>query len=236
MTDLDTLLSQAAHSPDSPASEATVEADLARGRRALNHRRMRRTGTRSVLAGALAIGAFAAYSPGSHPSTSTAAGKPVTATATSKAPTLSTSTTGGSVSAAIKLVAYTGDQPKGYTVDSVPAGWEIQGVDNYVLTIAPIGFANQNIDAFEGKLVVMLQSKDEQPLTAADGDQVAVGSGTGIVSKFDREHGQQLNYRDASSGKWVDVQAPLSLHWTDAQLGQFAAGVHVNDGAEAGVG
>ena len=41
---------------------------------------------------------------------------------------------------------------------------------------------------------------------------------------------------DAPGHKWVDVQAPLSLHWTDAQLGQFAAGVHVNAGAEAGVG
>lgn len=238
MTDLDTLLSQAAHSPTGPASDATVDADLARGRRALTHRRMRRTGTRSVLAGALAIGAFAAYSPGSHPSTGTTAGKPVTSTATTKAPTLSTTTAGksGSVTAGIKLVAYTGEQPEGYTVDSVPAGWEIQGVNDFALAIAPVGFADQSIDSFRGKIVVMLQSMDAKPLTPAQGNTVAVGNGTGIVSNFDRQDGLQLNYKDATSGKWVMVQAPLSLHWTDAQLGTFAAGVHVNASAQAGRG
>ena len=70
-----------------------------------------------------------------------------------------------------------------------------------------------------GKLVVMLQSKDAKPFTAAEGDNVAVGTGTGIVSNYDRKDGLQLNYKDAT-GNQVMIQAPLSLHWTDAQLGR----------------
>ena len=142
MTDLDTLLSQAAHSPATPAPEAVVDADLARGRRALNHRRMRRTGTRSVLAGALAIGAFAAYSPGSHPAGTAprrAAGCTPTRQASLTPPRPATGKA-AAVPAGIKLVAYTGEQPKGYTVDSVPAGWELQGVNNFALVIAPVGY------------------------------------------------------------------------------------------------
>ena len=55
------------------------------------------------------------------------------------------------------------------------------------------------------------------------------------MSNVDRKDGLQLSYQDAN-GHEVMIQAPLSLHWTDAQLGQFAAGVHVNASAEAGVG
>lgn len=232
MTDLDTLLSQATHSPATPASEAVVDADLARGRRALNHRRMRRTGTRSVLAGALAIGAFAAYSPGSHPATSTTASKPA---ATTGKPSLTSTTTatGTAPSAGIKLVAYTGEQPKGYTVDSVPAGWELQGVDNFALVIAPVGDPDTSISDFEGKLVVMLESKDQHGVPS--GDAVMVGSAHGVVTHLGDNEGPILYFTDAS-GHRLDIQVPAALHWSDAQIAAFGAAVHVNASAEAGVG
>lgn len=231
MTDLETLLSNAGQHPG-PSDPALVDADVARGRRALTHRRMRRTGTRSLLVGALAVGSFAVvHTQGSHPAT-TAAKAP--ATVVTKATTVVTKPVAPK-SLAIQLVAYTGTQPEGYTVDSVPSGWEIQGVNNYNLNIVPIGFSDHDLSSFEGKIVVMLLSHDAKPLTPADGDQVAVGSGTGIVSSFDRKDGLQLGYEDAN-GHQVMIQAPLSLHWTDAQLGRFAAGVHVSPTAVAGFG
>jgi hypothetical protein len=223
MTDLDTLLSQAAHSPVHPASESLVDADVARGHRALVHRTMRRTGTRSVLAATLAVGTFAAVHASGHPAggTSTTALKP------------STQQVRPAVAPTVKLVAYTGAQPAGYTVDSVPAGWEIQGVTNFALAIAPVGFADQSLDSFQGKLVVMLMSKGQEPPTT--GVPVDVGvPGTGRISHSNP--GEPILTFQDSAGRWLDIQVPASLHWTDAQVVAFGAAVHANGSAVAGQG
>ncbi|MDX6255853.1 MAG: hypothetical protein QOJ11_2187 [Frankiales bacterium] len=204
MTDLDTLLSEAAHPDWAPVPDSLVDADLARGRRAFLHRRMRRTGTRSALAAVVAVGAFAAAQPhGGH-----------------------------SGASAIRLVDYTGTQPAGYTVDSVPAGWEIQGVSNYDLAIAPVGFADQRIDNFEGKLVVMLLSKDATPPTTGTAVDIGV-PGTGRINHANPE--PILDFQDAA-GHWVEIQVPVALHWSDAQVTDFGNAVHVNPTAQAGLG
>jgi hypothetical protein len=223
MTDPETLLSQAAHAfSTTPSPEAVVDADLARGRRALNHRRMRRSASRSVLAAGLAVGAFAAvHQQGGTGGTSTATRPSQHVTAPAVQAPLS-----------VKLVAYTGAQPDGYTVDSVPAGWEIQGVSNLVLAIAPVGFADRSLDSFEGKLVVMLLSADAAPPTT--GVPVNVGAaGTGRISHENPE--PILTFQD-QAGHWLDIQVPASLHWTDAQVAAFGSAVHANATAEAGVG
>jgi hypothetical protein len=213
MTDLQALLLDAGR-PGAEPSAHVVDDDLARGRRALARRRLRRGGTRSVLAAAAAVGTlFVVQAQGVSPSP--------THTATRSVPTSS-----------IKLVAYTGTQPEGYTVDSVPAGWEIQGVNNYALTIAAVGDPDRQVDSFAGKLVVMLLSKDGSIPTT--GSRVAVGSGYGVVSHFDLSTAQ-LFFTDAA-GHVLDIQVPVALHWTDAQIGQFGAAVHVNATAQAGVG
>jgi hypothetical protein len=227
MTDLQTMLSNAARPGHNPAVPTdVVDADVARAHRALVHRRARRTGTRTVLAAALALGSFAVVHIQHGPSSKTAAA-PVTVPA--PAPARASRPT---VSPAIKLVAYTGTQPPGYTVDSIPAGWEIQGVDDYALVIAPIGYPSQSIYDFEGKLVVMLDSVDEQPPT--DGVPVPVGSGKGLVSHLNP--GEPILYFTDATGHGVIVQQPPALHWTDAELGQFGAGVHVNATARQGHG
>jgi hypothetical protein len=230
MTDLDTLLSQAAHPSTSPAPDSVVDADLARGRRALNHRRRRRTGTRSVVAGALAIGAFAAFSPGSHSSGSSVTGPSIGATTAGTA--TKAAVTGGAV-AGIQLVAYTGDQPKGYTVDSVPSGWEIQGVSNLALVVAPVGDADQDIDDFAGKLVVMLESEDQK--TAPTGTPVTVGSFTGVINHDEDNVGPALFFTDGA-GHRLAIQVPAALHWSDAQVAAFGTCVHVNATAQEGKG
>ena len=164
MTDLQTLLLDAGRAGAEPPAYV-VDDDLARGRRALVRRRLRRGGSRSLLVAAAAIGSLAVVqAPGVSPSP--------THTATRSAAT-----------APIELVAYTGTQPEGYTVDSVPTGWEIQGVNNFVLTIAAIGDPDRQVDSFAGKLVVMLLSKDGSIPTT--GSQVAVGSRSGVISHID---------------------------------------------------
>ncbi|MCW2571205.1 MAG: hypothetical protein JWO88_1263 [Frankiales bacterium] len=213
MTDLQTLLLDAGQ-PGAEPSANVVDEDLARGRRALAHRRLRRGGTRTVLAAAAAVGAlFVVQAQGVSPSPAHTA-------------------TGPAGTSSIKLVAYTGTQPAGYTVDAVPAGWEIQGVNNYVLTIAAAGNPDRLVDSFAGKLVVMLLSKDASIPTT--GSRVAVGSSSGVVSHFDPSTAQ-LFFTDAA-GHVLDIQVPAALRWTDAQIGQFGAAVHVNASAQAGVG
>jgi hypothetical protein len=239
MTDLDQLLAQAAQAHRQPsAPDGVVDADLARARRALTHQRMRRSGARSVVAASLAVGAFAALQGQGHHGSSTTAGKPSTAPATvtvggaTTAGTAPVRTTTKPADLAVKLVSYTGAQPEGYTVDSVPAGWEIQGVNNLDLAIAPVGFADQSLNDFEGKLVVMLLSADATPPTT--GVPVDVGvAGTGRISHENPE--PILTFKD-TSGHWLDIQVPTALHWSDAQVAAFGSAVHANATAVAGVG
>jgi hypothetical protein len=222
MTDLQTLLLDAGR-PGAEPSAQVVDDDLTRGRRALTRRRLRRSGTRSVVVAAAAVGSLlVVQAQGGAPSSRThtaiqsvrpPAPKPVH-------------------NPSIRLVAYTGTQPEGYTVDSVPAGWEIQGVNNYVLTIAAVGNPDKAVDSFLGKLAVMLMSKDGSIPTT--GNHVAVGSTTGIVSHVDPTTAQ-LFFTD-DKGHVLDIQVPAALHWTDAQIGQFGAAVHVNASAQAGMG
>jgi hypothetical protein len=215
MTDLQTLLLDAGRPGADPPAHV-VDDDLARGRRALVRQRLRRGGTRSLLVAAAAVGSLlVVQTQGPSQSPEHAAGP--------SAP--------GSTSS-VKLVAYTGSQPQGYTVGSVPDGWEIQGVDNYALVIAAVGNPDRQLDSFAGKLVVMLLSKDASIPTT--GTRVAVGSTTGIVSHVDPATAQ-LFFTDAA-GHVLDIQVPAALNWTDAQIGQFGAVVHANASAQAGVG
>lgn len=215
MSDLQTLLTKAAR-PGPAASAATADADLHRGRRARTRRRLRRGASGLTAAALVTAGAFAL--PDGHSAPAKVA-HPV-------------SRPHGTVPAAIKLVAYTGTQPAGYTVDSVPAGWEIQGVNNYVLLIAPNGFADTRLDSFEGKLTVMLQSVDQTELP--EGTPVMVGSAHGVISHADAT-AAQLFFTDAAGHK-LDIQVPPALRWSDAQIARFGTAVHVNPGATAGRG
>jgi hypothetical protein len=136
--------------PATPATDDQATADLTRGRRALTRRRTVKgaaTGVFAVAAAAAVIAYGAAGRPATHPA------PPSAAAPTTAAQQPSTVTA--------RLVAYQGQQPKGYTIDKVPAGWEIQGVDNYVLTIAPVTAKDKDPDSFVGKIAVMLQSKDD---------------------------------------------------------------------------
>ena len=217
MDDMNSLLTRAAtaHS-QSPTTAGLVDADLARGRQALARRRLRRGGLRTALVALAAVGTVALLQP--H-------------TAAPRIPSASQSTDPARTISGISLVAYTGTQPDGYTVDSVPNGWEIQGVNNYALVIAPKGAADQSLDSFDNKLVVMLISKDASVPTS--GPVVAVGSHTGRISHI--EPTTQLFFSDGA-GHTLDVQVPPTLRWTDQQIGQFGAAVHANATAVAGVG
>lgn len=65
---------------------------------------------------------------------------------------------------AVRLIAYTGTQLAGFTVDRVPEGWRLSGSTQYALTINAQGDSNNDPDVFEDKLRVLLQSQDASGL------------------------------------------------------------------------
>jgi len=140
-----------------------INADLDRGRRALRKRRTVQKLTGSAFAAAaLAVGFTIATTGSSAPTTPTAVQTP------------------GSVSAgATRLVAYTGSQPKGYTIDKVPDGWEIQADDPSALILAPKDALDKDPHSFVGKIGIMLQSTDQQG--APKGKKVKVGDVPGVL-------------------------------------------------------
>jgi hypothetical protein len=229
MTDITELFTSVGPSADASQSAETVEADIARGHQALAREHRRRTIRRSMAAttavAAAAIVAVvatqlgsSATSPKHHQTnaiqktgTHVKARHPVAAKAKQRS------------TAPIKLVAYTGQQPKGFTVDSIPSGWFLGGVNQFALTIDPAGDQDVSASDFEGKLAVLTQSVDVHGL--GGGALVSVNGEAGRITQQGK-YGLNLNYT-TPSGFGVDIQAPAQLNWSDAQLVAFADGVHV---------
>jgi hypothetical protein len=226
VTDLRSALSRVA--PPVAADPRAADADLARGRSALRRRRTARGAGALVLVTAAAgvvrnAGPVADRAPSAAPTTAAPA-----TTTPGPAPTTPTVSAAG-----VRLVAFNGSQPSGYQVAYVPKGWEIQAAYPLAMVIAPIGFPDREQYSFEGKLVVMLRSSSDTGDPA--GTPVKVGKGTGYANHNAGGGVTVLTYRD-TRGNWVQVQAPSTLGWSDAELARFAEGVVVTGNAVAGLG
>jgi hypothetical protein len=185
-------------------TEATVQADLQRARLALKRRRRLR-GSAVAITAALATAGSLAY----------------VATSGSSAPRHS--------AGQIRLVAYRGAQLPGFTVAEVPDGYVLQGASDYVLDIAKPG-DDSSLDAFTGKLVVMLQSRDAKFDT--NGTPVTINGHQGYLR--DGSPATVLEYTDGTHD--IVVQDWQDIALTDDQLVQFASGITVTSAAHAGVG
>jgi hypothetical protein len=219
MNDLRTVLSRAADGAD--PSEDVVTADLARAKRA-RHRRML-TRTAGAAAAGVAVAVFAGALPDAPHRAPVVAGTPDDAK-DDRGPRRNND-------GATVLVAYTGDQPEGYRVESVPDGWEIQGTNEFRMTIAPIGAADRHPDSFVGKLVVLLESADASG--RPPGEKVRVGESTGYLNTA--EETAALTYDDGD-GHRVVIQVPPALGWSQEQIVDFALGVTVTQDAVQGRG
>ncbi|WP_250002144.1 hypothetical protein [Actinoplanes sp. M2I2] len=233
---------------DSVTSTATtdVEADVTRGRRAVRQRRTVQTVAGSVFGIAALVAAFTIPSAGvgSGPFGPTAAAPPA-------------------ISSALDLVAYQGAQPKGFTVDKVPAGWFIQADNNYNLLLAPKGAgsaapnadpnANPSADprldpaSAVGKIAIFLESKDQNG-PARDGIEVKVGDRDGVLLKSlpamipgqtpapaDSDTGWEM-WVEQPSGVYLIVQFWEGLGLSQKQMVELTAGVHVEKDAVQSVG
>ncbi|MFG1610724.1 hypothetical protein [Actinoplanes sp. NPDC049265] len=244
--ELKDAFSEVAGRPVAPTMQQ-VDADLDRGRGALRKRRGVQAAGGSIFAVAAAVAAFAVATSGTATSPGNVEGQ---------APPAATAQT-------IKLVAYKGDQPKGFTVDTVPDGWFVQSVNESSLVIAPNKAKNPGPDVdpskspiydpndFRDKIAVMLQSKDEKP---PKGEKIKVGDGEGILrqsprgdvsddkgrptpepARADGDYGSTLFVKQPN-GIWLAVQFWGGLGFSNQQKAELAAGVHVEKDAVQGVG
>jgi hypothetical protein len=231
VNDVKEMLSLALDTGPAAGTPADPREDLARGRGLLRRRRMLAA---TGVAAAMAIGAVVPFTlqngavPVSHGQaakanqpTDRAAGRPKEQAATAQA--------------GVKLVAWRGTQPPGYEVSWMPSGWVVQGSTPLALVIAPAADTNTSPDNFVGKLTVMLQSASAS--SPPPGAAQPVNGRPGVFESAAQAGGDTeiLDFKNAN-GKWVWVQAPISLGWDSAQLAQFCSGVTVLAAAQQGVG
>jgi hypothetical protein len=235
MSDITELFSRVAPTDAEPSTE-TVEADLARGQRALTRAHRQRAIRRAMaatttVAAAAVVVLVASQLDGSSSETHHAilTGPVTGATKAARHPTVSKPPVHRVT--AIKLVDYTGKQLAGFTVDKVPDGWSLSTSTQYALLIDPKGDKDNDPDAFVGKLAVLTQSRDEPGLPK--GTPVTVNGEAGVVTGQGK-YGISLTYNTPTLG--VVIQAPPQLAWTDQQIVAFAEGVHVTNDAVASRG
>lgn len=232
-----------------PTGTHVVAADVARGHRALSRQRHRRFAGLGLAA--VAVVAAAAVTITSQPaplgrSAPSAAGRSTATTQVSK----------------LQLTAYTGPQPVGFIVSTVPTGWKVTSSDDYSFVVAPPGAATgggaapaipagakakaqaqagrqggQSV-SFVGKIVVMLQGMSELP-SGAHATQVTINGKAGQLGLAEGGTGKSrdewLIFPDSTSHK-VLVQVPLSLGLTQGQVVSFAQGIRVTRAAKAAAG
>ncbi|HEY3775239.1 MAG TPA: hypothetical protein VGL69_19695 [Solirubrobacteraceae bacterium] len=233
MSDINALLKAVAPGAEPPSPEV-VEDDLARGRAALvaAHRRGR---VRRGALGAVSLVVVAAVAVllvhparGGHatPTGQGHAGGGARVAGASGGGGAGGGGAGGGGHPRIQLVDYTGAQLAGFTVDQVPAGWQLSTSTSFALLITPDGSTNQDPDDFQGKLSVLTSSTDEHGL--GPGDPVTVNGQPGRVHT---SGGVLILSYNAPNGFGIDIQAPSTLGWGAPQIVAFAEGVHVTANA-----
>lgn len=220
MTDLKHLLELALDEAPARVQAGTmpVEDDLARARRLLRRRtrnRMMAGGTAVAVVAVAASVPIMSGGPGASGARATAGSRPATAPGT----------------AGIRLVEYTGAQPPGYTVKTIPDHWVIQGSTPFALTIAPATASNKNPDVFIGKLVISQESFDTSDTQGLTKTEVQ-----GRVAYYGVHDAIASLVIEQTPGRWLVVQAPTSLGWTQQQEAQFGAGVTILPTAQEGKG
>lgn len=227
MSDLRTLLHEAAvrTETDSVTAQAVADADLVRARRARRRRLAGRTTAATGLVAAAALGAFMIISPGEAPWTPPGG-------ATTAAPC---STTSG-----VELVAYTGAQPTGYRLDTVPVGWTIRDDTRSLLTLAPKGTTTaENTEpgstSLEGTIAVMTESDTGVP-TGVRLDPVRVGDKPAVIAHMMGSGDTRTLFLEQPSGTYLVIQVWDGLGWDNDRIAEFASSVHITKDAQNSVG
>jgi hypothetical protein len=218
-----------------------AESDLARGRALLARRRRRHAAAGGT--GLVALGtAGALLLTGPLASTGRSAPGAGASSAGHPAPR----------HVSVALVAYEGTQPKGYTLKTIPQGWEVASADNVTLVLHRIG--TPKTGDFTDKIVI---EGDLNPFPKSGDRAVEVNGHQGwFFGHRDATHSVTLIFKtdqqkmvDTTRGKAnpshprlagtplnVVVQPPNSLNWNVTTMVRFASGITVAEGADGAVG
>jgi hypothetical protein len=161
---------------------------------------------------------------------------------------------GGSTAAniSVALVAYGGAQPKGYTLKTIPQGWEIASADNTALVLHKIGTPKGGTWAdkilIEGDLNPFPKTGDQAVrVNGAKGwffGHRSAGYSVTLIFQTDQRRKVDTTPGKASPNHPkltetrlnVMVQLPHSLNWNVTTMARFAAGITVANGAGGAVG
>jgi hypothetical protein len=213
-----------------PADQAVVAADVARGHRAVRRRRQKRIGF--VAAGAAAVAAVAL---GVGPLGTTVHHQPPSAKGS-----------GVTTAAGIQLAAYSGEQPAGFQVTTVPAGWTVISSETYEFVVAPPGKetgggpstgpspSSGPAPVFYDDRIAVYMLGDSPPPTDKHAEKVDINGAKGKLGSFPRS-------RTSPDSRWltfpskkgtVMVQVPDSTGLSHDQIVTFARGITVTDTAK----
>lgn len=220
-------LPQAAASADVPADQAVVAADVARGRRAVSRRRQKRIGFAAAAAAAVAAFAVGAGQFG---------------TAVDNKPTAAGSS--GVPAAGPQLVAYTGEQPAGFKVRTVPQGWTVISSNEFEFVVAPPGKETGGGPSagpstgpapvmYDDRIAVFMLGDSPVPKDSQS-EKVDINGKEGRLGSFPKS-------RTSPDARWlmfpsdkgaVMVQVPDSTGLSNDQIVSFAEGITVTDELE----
>lgn len=227
MPDVEDVLRSMSHTVETgPAGPEIVAGDVARGHHAASRRRRQRFAGAAafvaVAAAVVGVGQFGAPTADSTTDSGTVAA-PETAT---RAPRLA-------------LVAYTGDQPAGFKVSTVPDGWRVVSSDRSAFVVRPPGVdvsptaAGQPVSVKED-IAVSLQALSsfpkESPVRKVDINGKAGQLGHPLATPGKLSDTRWLFF-PGNTGSNVQVQVPASVGLSDDQVVDFARGISVTDEA-----
>ncbi|MCA1217004.1 hypothetical protein [Streptomyces sp. 8L] len=224
---LGTLRTTAAQ-PD-PGTEQ-LAADVARGHSALNRRRRLRIAGVGVTAAVAAAAVTAAVTGPLGGQAPDVAARHTSRVPVSSAPAVPSST--------LELAAYTGAQPVGFKVSTLPKGWKVTSVSQEEFVAVPPGThespSPQGDVSFANGIAVMLQGLSRFP-AGASLTKVTVQGRTGQLGLTSDKEATWLMFPSEASQK-VLIQVPVKLGLTNAQIVQFAQGVTATSDAKPGLG
>ncbi|MBP0457750.1 hypothetical protein [Streptomyces montanisoli] len=225
------------------AGTEQLAADLVRGHRALNRRRRLRIVGAGLTAAVAAAGLTAAVSGPFGGSAPSVAAPRTSAVRASSAPVTGTPRTGSpqtgspqsSVAAgSLQLAAYTGAQPAGFKVATLPKGWKVRSVSQYDFVAVPPGTPERTMPQgavyLADGIAVSLQGASR--FSAGESlKKVSVRGRTGQLGFTGDKQAKWLIF-PSEEGQKVLIQVPVELGLTDSQIVRFAQGVSATGDAK----
>ncbi|MGW6131219.1 hypothetical protein ACWFNE_14440 [Cellulomonas sp. NPDC055163] len=141
--------------------------------------------------------------------------------------------------AAAELVAFTAEQPAGFTIAEVPEGWHVLSSDAGSLVLADADDPGADPNSYEGRIVATLVGEASVP-TGIDARTFEVDGRDVLVYELldaDGEPGGTLGvFAPEGDGDYLSVQLPPELHWEADLAARFVEGLDVTASAQHSVG